>query len=54
MTADDGSGARLEIAGYASVFDSEDYAGDIIRPGADPDAVAAQIVERGLLGYDSE
>ncbi|MBV5257470.1 HK97 family phage prohead protease [Synechococcus moorigangaii CMS01] len=42
MTADDGSGARLEIAGYASVFDSEDYSGDIIRRGAFADSLATR------------
>lgn len=46
MTADDGSGARLEIAGYASVFNSEDHSGDIIRPGA----FASSLAGRGAGG----
>ena len=40
MTADNGSGARLEIAGYASVFNIEDHSGDIVRPGAFADSLA--------------
>lgn len=40
MTADKGSGARLEIAGYASVFNIEDHSGDIVRPGAFADSLA--------------
>lgn len=56
MTADDGSAERLEIAGYASVFDTEDYSGDIIRRGAFADSLAARGAGgiRMLFQHDAE
>lgn len=56
MTADDGSAERLEIAGYASVFDTEDYSGDIIRPGAFADSLAVRGAGgiRMLFQHDAE
>lgn len=34
MTARNGSGVRLEVAGYASLFDIPDHGRDIVRSGA--------------------
>jgi HK97 family phage prohead protease len=34
MTVRNGSGGRLEVAGYASLFDIEDHGRDIVRSGA--------------------
>jgi len=38
--------ARLKIAGYASLFDEVDMAGDVVRPGA----FAASLIQRGASG----
>ncbi|MCC5980349.1 MAG: HK97 family phage prohead protease [Oceanicaulis sp.] len=56
MTADNGSGARLEIAGYASVFNIEDHSGDIVRPGAFADSLAKRGAEgiRMLFQHEAD
>lgn len=46
MEGFDGSSDKLEVAGYASLFDIEDQAGDVIRPGAFARCLAA----RGAAG----
>jgi uncharacterized protein len=46
MPVQDGSGGRLEMAGYASLFDEADHAGDVVRRGA----FAASLKRRAASG----
>jgi HK97 family phage prohead protease len=46
MTALNGSGEMLEVAGYASLFDIEDHGRDIVRAGA----FAASLQKRSASG----
>lgn len=46
MPAQDGPGGMLEMAGYASLFDEPDHAGDIVRRGA----FAASLTRRAAGG----
>ncbi len=46
MTALNGSGETLEVAGYASLFDIEDHGRDIVRAGA----FANSLAKRGSSG----
>lgn len=42
MTVRNGSGAMLEVSGYASLFDIEDHGRDIVRAGAFARSLAAK------------
>ncbi len=46
MTVISGSGAALEVTGYASLFDIEDHGRDLVRAGA----FAASLARRGATG----